>query len=258
MMKMKSTYSLALMAVVGTMLTTSTPARASDTDNRIVSAAATSYVFETYLQQDSIKTVSQDGVVTLTGTVADESHKLLAQKTVENLPGVKSVDNQLQIAGEQPAAQSDPWIRMQVKAALLFDRHVSGYTTLVYVTNGIVTLKGSARSAAQEELTAEHARDIDGVKGINNEMTITNTPAGLPITEEKVDDASITGEIMLMLLTHHSTSSMTTQISTTDGAVTLTGSAKNVAAKNRVTQFAGDIKGVNSVTNNMTISVSAN
>jgi osmotically-inducible protein OsmY len=257
-MKMKSTCSLALMAVVGTMLTTSTPARASDTDNRIVSAAASSYVFVTYLQQDSIKTVSQDGVVTLTGTVAEESHKILAQKTVENLPGVKSVDNQLLVTGEQPAAQSDPWIRMKVKAALLFDRNVSGYKTLVYVTNGIVTLQGHVKSEAQEELTAEHARDIDGVKGINNDMTIDNTLAGPAMTEEKVDDASITGEILFVLLTHHSTSSMTTQISTTDGAVTLTGTAKNVAEKNLITRFAADIKGVTGVINNMTVSAAAN
>ena len=52
-------------------------------------------MFKTYLKDDSIKTESKDGVVTLTGTVAEASHKSLAQDTVASLPGVKSVDNQL-------------------------------------------------------------------------------------------------------------------------------------------------------------------
>ena len=67
-------------------------------------------MFKTYLKDDSIKTESKDGVVTLTGTVSESSHKSLAQDTVEDLPGVKSVDNQLKVSGEQPAEHSDTWI----------------------------------------------------------------------------------------------------------------------------------------------------
>jgi osmotically-inducible protein OsmY len=74
-----------------------------------------SYVFKTYLKDDSIKTESKDGVVTLTGTVADESQKSMAENTVASLPDVKSVDNELQISGEQPAEHSDMWITMKVK-----------------------------------------------------------------------------------------------------------------------------------------------
>ena len=58
------------------MLITSTPLRAADTDSRIESSAAKSYVFKTYLKDDSIKTDSKDGVVTLTGTVADASAQI--------------------------------------------------------------------------------------------------------------------------------------------------------------------------------------
>ena len=62
-------------------------------DNRIESSAKNSYVFKTYLQADDIKVQSEDGTVTLTGTVSEESHKSLAEETVADLPGVKSVDN---------------------------------------------------------------------------------------------------------------------------------------------------------------------
>ena len=102
-MKMKSTCSLALLAATSALLVTSAPLRASDTDSRIESSAAQSYVFKTCLKDDSIKTESKDGAVTLTGTVTKASDKSLAQDTVASLPGVISVDNQLLVKGEQPA-----------------------------------------------------------------------------------------------------------------------------------------------------------
>src|ERR1035437_2333954 len=174
-MKMKSTYSLALLAATSALLVTSASLRASDTDSRIESSAAKSYVFKTYLKDDSIKTVSKNGAVTLTGTVAEASHKSLAENTVESLPGVKSVDNQLKIKGENPAEHSDTWIGMKVKAVLLFHRNVRATKTDVNVKDGVVTLSGEASSLAQKELTTEYAKDIDNVKEVKNEMTIAKT-----------------------------------------------------------------------------------
>ena len=133
------------MAAVSTLLITSAPLRAADTDSRIESSAAKSYTFKTYLKDDSIKIESKDGVVTLTGTVADASHKSLAEDTVASLPGVKSVDNQLVINGEQPAEHSDAWITTKVKTALLFHRNVSATGTTVYAKDGVVTLQGRSQ-----------------------------------------------------------------------------------------------------------------
>ena len=152
-MKMKSTYPLALIMAAGALLVASAPLHASDTDSRIESSAAKSYVFKTYLKDDSIKTESRSGIVTLTGTVADASHKSMAEDTVASLPGVVSVDNQLLINGEQPAEHSDTWIGWKVKSALLFHRNVSATGTTVYVKDGVVTLQGEASSQAEKELT---------------------------------------------------------------------------------------------------------
>ena len=253
---MKSMLPLTLAAVVGTMLITSAPLRAADTDSRIESSAAKSYMFKTYLKDDSIKTSSKDGVVTLTGTVADASHKSMAENTVAGLPDVKSVNNQLLVSGEQPAEHSDTWITTKVKTTLLFHRNVSATGTSVYTKDGVVTLQGVASSMAQKELTTEYAKDVDNVKSVNNEMTIAKTPATADATiGDKIDDASITAQVKSSLLSHHSTSAIHTGVTTTDGVVTLTGVAKNDAEKSLVTKLATDINGVTSVINNMTISV---
>jgi osmotically-inducible protein OsmY len=251
---MKTHRILSLVVAMSAILVTATSLRASETDSRIESSASKSYVFKTYLKDDSIKTVSKDGIVTLTGTVAEQSHKDLAQDTVESLPGVKSVDNELKISGEQPAEHSDIWISMKVKSDLLFHRNVSASGTKVYVKDGIVTLQGEASSLAQKELTTEYAKDIDNVKEVKNEMTVAKTtPAPDSTPGDKIDDASITAQVKASLMAHRSTSALHTKVSTSDGVVTLSGVAKNAAEKSLVTKLATDINGVTSVINNMTI-----
>ena len=253
---MKRIYPLALLVATGTLLVTSTSLRASETDDRIEASAKKSYVFRTQLKDDSIKTESKDGVVTLTGTVAESSHKSLAEDTVEGLPGVKSVDNQLKVKGQKQAEHSDAWVGTKVKTALLFHRNVRATKTDVNVKDGVVILSGEASSQAQKELTTEYAKDVEGVKEVKNEMTIAKTPAKPDqTTGEKIDDASITAQVKSSLMSHRSTSAVKTKVQTTNGVVTLSGVAKNAAEKSLVTKLVADIDGVNSVINNMTIAV---
>jgi osmotically-inducible protein OsmY len=253
---MKSIYSLTLLVATGALLVTSQTLRASETDERIEASAKKTYVFKTHLKDDAIKIDAKNGVVTLTGTVNESSHKSLAQDTVESLPGVKSVENQLTVKGESPAEHSDGWIGTKVKTTLLYHRNVRGTKTDVNVTDGVVILSGEASSLAQKELTTEYAQDVEGVKSVKNEMTIAKTP-GKPAetTGEKIDDASITAQVKSSLFSHRSTSSVKTKVTTTDGVVTVSGEAKNAAEKSLVTKLVTDIDGVSSVVNNMTIAV---
>jgi hyperosmotically inducible protein len=253
---MKSIHTLALFVATSTLLASTSSLRASETDDRIEASAKKSYVFKTYLKDDSIKTDSRNGVVTLTGSVTDASHKSLAEDTVGSLPGVKSVDNQIIVKGENPADHSDAWIGMKVKSALLFHRNVRATKTEVNVKDGVVILSGEASSQAQKELTTEYAKDIDNVKEVRNDMTVIQ-PAGQPAETmgEKIDDASITAQVKSSLMAHRSTSALKTKVQTMDGVVTLGGIAKNAAEKALVTKLVTDINGVSSVVNNMTIEV---
>jgi len=257
----KEMYFVALMVAVVALLVSSVPLRASETDDRIESTARQSYVFKTYLKGDDIKVQSSDGVVTLTGTVAEEMNRALAQGTVASLPGVKSVDNKLEIKGVRAAANSDAWLSAKVKATLLFHRNVSAYQTKVSAKKGIVTLRGNASSQAQKDLTTEYANDVEDVKSVINKMTIAKTSVkpgetmGEKIDDagESVDDASITALVKMTLLYHRSTSALKTKVETNDGAVTLSGKTKNASEKDLVTKFVRDVHGVKSVTNQMTI-----
>ena len=254
-MKRKALYRLAFAAVAAVVFFAGTPLRASETDDRnFESSFKETYVYKTYLKDDAVKTAAKDGIVTLTGTVAEESHKALAQETAASMPGVTCVDNQLATKAEVAAENADTWIGRKVKLALLFHRNVNASQTTIEVKDGIVTLKGEASSTAQKELTAEYAKDIEGVKELRNEMTVAATPEKAErTTGEKIDDASVTAQVKTALLTHRSTSSMKTKVVTRNGEVTLTGIAKNASEKSLVTKLVTDIQGVTSVKNQMTV-----
>lgn len=236
------------------LLTLSVPAFADKMDSRIEGSARQSYVFKTYLQGDDIKIQSKDGVVTLTGVVSENFHKSLAVETVSGLPGVKNVDNRLEVKGAAPTANSDAWLRDKVKVALMFHRSVSAVTTEVDVKDGIVTLRGVAASQSQKELTTEYTKDVEGIKDVKNEMTVSTTPIKAHRTiGEKIDDASISAQVNMSLLNHRSTSVLNTSVKTKRGVVTVGGKAKNAAEKDLVTKLVADVTGVKSVKNRMTI-----
>lgn len=258
----KTMYCLALIVTVTVVFLFNVNLFASVTDDRIESSAKKSYVFKTYLKSDDIKIQSKDGVVTLTGTVSEESHKSLAQETVASLPGVKSVDNKLELKGTPLTANSDAWLITKVKATLLFHRNVNATATEIFAKDGTVTLRGKATSAAQKDLTTEYAKDVEGVKNVKNEMTVltdTKKPDKKTIGEkvdtisESIDDASITALVKTTLLYHRSTSALKTTVETKDGAVTLGGKAKNAAEKDLATKLVSDVHGVKKVINNMTV-----
>jgi len=248
---MKVIWFASLMAVA--LLLVSVPVHASEMDKRIESSARDSYVFKTYLKGDDVQVRSQDGVVVLTGTVAEESHKTLAQDTVAGLPGVKSVDNKLQVKGETPALNSDAWLSAKVKATLLLHKNVSAVKTKVSAANGIVTLRGEADSKAQKELTTEYAKGVEGVEEVKNEMTLSKTSKKTRTMGDKIDDASITAQVKMALLYHRSTSALKTGVETKNGVVTISGEAANAAEKDLVSKLVKDVNGVKSVTNQMTV-----
>ena len=258
----KVMYSFALVAAAVALLVISMPARAAQTDESIEAAAKSSYVFKNYLKDDAITIASKDGAVTLTGTVNTDYHKELAKDTVAGLPGVKSVDNRLELKSETPPENSDAWVTAKVTTALLFHRNVSGIKTKVHVQEGIVTLRGEAMSQAQKDLTTEYAKDVAGVKDVKNEMTVPKESKSSVVKTmeekiddagEKIDDASITALVKVTLLYHRSTSALKTKVETSNGAVTLSGTAKNAAEKDLAGKYVQDVRGVKSVNNLMTI-----
>jgi len=221
-----------------------------DTDNRIEVTAKGSYNFHVVLQ-DKVKARADNGIVTLKGTVEDKDQRTLAEDTVSGLPGVVRVDNEITVEGGEPV-HSDGWIAFKIRSLLLVRANVSATDTHVEVHGGAVTLSGTADSVAQKELTEEYAKEVDGVQSVTNNISVGEPGNPKPSVRDEVDDASITTQVKLALLGNRATSAVGTKVKTQAGVVTLWGEADNAAAKDLAGRLALRVRGVVSVTNEMT------
>jgi hyperosmotically inducible protein len=246
-MKTYTRIALLLAATLPVALFASSP-----NDGKIEDAAKASYNYRTVLDgRVSVKV--NDGIVTLTGTVQDKDDRALAEDTVENLPGVVRVDNQISVKSEVPE-HSDAWIALKIRSTLLVKANVSATATKVDVKEGVVTLTGTAINAAQKDLTEAYAKDIDHVKSVRNEMVVESpSPTVATTIGESIDDASITSQVKYALLSHRSTSALSTKVITENAVVSISGVANSDAEKSLVTKLAQDTRGVKSVVNNMTV-----
>ena len=222
---------------------------ASSTDSKIEDAANASYNYRTVLE-GRVSVKSNDGVVTLTGTVLDKDDKALAEDTVENLPGVVKVDNEIEVKAPAPE-HSDEWIALKVRGELLVKANVSASSTKVAVKDGVVILSGTAVNDAQKDLTEIYAKQVDHVKSVRNEIIVV-APTG-PTVGEVVDDASITSQVKFALLSNGATSAVATKVTTVEAVVNISGVADSDAQKALVTKLAQDTRGVKTVVNDMTV-----
>lgn len=239
---------LAAIAFASLALTGAVPAAVPD--GQIEASFMKTYNFKHVLKGDSIRIKSLNGAVTLTGTVSEEYHKFLAQETVNGLPGVKNVSNQLSVPTLPLETHSDLLITMKVKTALLFHKFVNASATEVHTQDGVVVLSGNADSETMKRRTGEYAKDVEGVREVHNNMVVA---PGYRTLGEMVDDASISAQIKTTLLFRKATHALATQVETTNGVVTLHGEAEDQTEKNLVGTIAMDTEGVIQVTNKMTL-----
>lgn len=163
-------------------------------------------------------------------------------------------------AGARAADRPDAWITTKVKSELAAHKDVSALHTKVSTNDGVVTLTGSAKSAAEKQLTERYAAQVEGVKKVENRLVVIS-PRGSRSEKEgagsamldKMDDASITGRVKTALAAHRGTSALHTEVDTRDGAVTLKGTAASESQKTLAEKVARKVHGVRSVTNDLEV-----
>jgi hyperosmotically inducible protein len=228
-----------------------TALQASPEDRKIEETARASYNFRTVLA-GRVSVQSRNGVVTLSGLVEDMEDVALAADMIYALPGVARINNEIMVQASV-AKHSDAWVALRIRRRLLAQANVNAAATTIEVKEGVVTLTGTAENAAQKELTAVCAQDVDRVKSVRNELVVSaSVPAGA-VAGEVIDDASITSQVRRTLLTHRTTSSISTGIETKDGVVAVTGEVATAAEKAFVTKLAEGVRGVKAVNNQMTV-----
>jgi len=116
------------------------------------------------LKNSHISVISFNGVVLLVGQVPSQDLKNVATRVATQTTRVKTVHNELEIAGTTTflSRSNDSWITAKLKTLMLADPTVSGLRTKVVTENGVVYLMGLV---TQEEarLTVELVSNSTGV-----------------------------------------------------------------------------------------------
>ena len=116
-----------------------------------------------------IDITTDQGIVTLTGSIDNYLAHERTEKIARTLKGVRAVVNRLTV---RPIERGDTEILNDVKEALLQDPASDSYEVAVEVENGVVTLSGNVDSWAEKDLTEKIARGIRGVKSLKSDITI--------------------------------------------------------------------------------------
>jgi len=180
---------------------------------------------------------------------------------------------------------SDAEITTAVKTKLLADKTVGGLKIDVDTSDGVVTLTGPVKSAAERNQALRLARQTKGVKSVTNKLTLETagtTGSGEPkgkvkdTTKQSDDDktkvvikddttpkvkaagratkdATITATVKTKLATVKGVIANDINVDTNEGVVTLKGSVADAAQKAKAEEVARNTAGVKRVVNELTV-----
>lgn len=181
-------------------------------------------------------------------------------------------------------AKSDSWITAKVKAKLAAAKDVGAFGTNVDTREGVVTLRGEVDTDAEKSLAGRYAGAVEGVKRVDNRLIVRGDPerddtgaldggregdaasdaGGDP--REKVqergwgdralggiDDAAITARVKSALAGTRGTKALKTNVTTREGEVTLSGTARSESERELAEEVAKGVNGVKSVDNRIKV-----
>ena len=157
------------------------------TDNDIQKEVIAALKGEPSLRDDDIALGVRDGVVTLAGFVDSYADKWRAERTVSKLKGVKAVVNDLKVKLPVSSQRPDPELARAVVDALKWDILVPHDRIQVVVEDGWVTLKGEVDWYYQKEEAERTVRNLTGVKGVSNLITVAVKPTPSDVKKRIVE-----------------------------------------------------------------------
>jgi osmotically-inducible protein OsmY len=183
-----------------------------------------------------------DGIVMLSGLVPNHAILVAAQDAAHGVIGVLGVANEIVVKARRP--YSDESIAHAVRQALTWDARVPGEHITTTVTDGWVKLEGSVEILS-ERFDAEWAvENIDGVKGVINEIKAETPSADASELQSKIETA---------LERRADREAERLRIRVDDGEVNLTGRVHSWQERKAVVGSISHAPGVKTINDNLRI-----
>lgn len=211
-------------------------------DRDVTLAVETDLILEDAVPSHKIDVSTDNGVVTLSGTVDTYAAKLEAENVAQSVKGVIAVINAIEV---EPLSRLDSQIRGDVVSALLADPVTESFEIDVSVDEGVVTLDGEVDSYTEKTVAEEVAEGVLGVVRVENELTYEIAPDR--------SDVDIREDVEYRLKTDASIDSGLVDVTVNSGNVTLDGSVGSAAEKSEAETEAWLVPGVESVANKLDV-----
>jgi osmotically-inducible protein OsmY len=185
---------------------------------------------------------TNDGIVTLVGSVPTVSAKQYADLEAKKITGVRGVVNALSVT---PSLRFDADITQDVRKRLITSASITSDSLHVTVHQGQVTLAGTVASWAERQEAGLLAGAVRGVKDVTNQLVV-QYPNARP-------DAEIQHDVMTTLARDVYLTGLPITASVQNGVVTLEGEVGTAYQQERAGEEARLIWNVVGVTNNLTV-----
>ncbi|HEV7366687.1 MAG TPA: BON domain-containing protein [Gemmatimonadales bacterium] len=146
-------------------------------DSDILKDVTAELKMEPGLRDDDIAVGVRDGVLTLAGYVDSYADKWRAERIAGRVKGVKALVNDLEVRLPSGSQRADPELARVAVEALKWNILVPHDRIQVIVEDGWITLKGEVDWFYQKEEAERTVRNLAGVKGVSNLITVAAKPA---------------------------------------------------------------------------------
>jgi len=191
----------------------------------------------------AIAVSSSDGVVTLRGTVGSHREKRAAATAARRVPEVTRVVNDLQVRVLAGGRRDDADLRGAVLQALSLDVAVPP-TVDARVSEGVVTLTGTADRQQQRDEAELVAGNVIGVLGLVNEIRLTTPVPYVGDVQESIRSAFVRNARI---------DASSLRVDASDGKVTLSGVVPSWAEHDAAVDAAWAAPGVKLVVDELVV-----
>lgn len=148
----------------------------------------------------------------------------------------------------------DAWIDGKAEATLLFNGNLDSFDINTDVKMGEVTLTGKVDNSIEKELAEELVMGIEGVKSVNNELTVFNTDINDNAQEaSQFTDAKINTVITSRLLFDSQVSGTAIDVDVDNRQVTLSGKVESTAERDLAITIAKNADDVDKVIDKLVV-----